>query len=317
MGIFKKIGVFAAIVGIMIPLIGCGGTNKNKESFDYTSKTNVTEEATKGYIWEATKNNKSIYLVGTMHPAPVNVNYLNDTLDKIINESDVLGVELDITDKSILNEVNTLLLPAYMSKDASVKKRLSSENFSKLQTILDDFDISYASIKDYSDVGINAVLSQTTFNKIGFTGLTADSFLINKFKELNKEVTSLETPQLQADILAKTQAMSSLDEILPEFDTKAYLDENSKYCNELFDAYTTGNESIPTDVVKKQASELPKDIYDGLHKNRNIGMVEKINSYMKEDKQYVIAVGYMHFFGDDSILKLLENEEYTITNLVK
>lgn len=45
-------------------------------------------------------------------------------------------------------------------------------------------------------------------------------------------------------------------------------------------------------------------------------MTEKIDVMVQEDKEYMVAVGYLHYFGEDSILKLLEAKGYTIKEVI-
>ncbi|EPZ56605.1 traB family protein [[Clostridium] sordellii ATCC 9714] len=44
-------------------------------------------------------------------------------------------------------------------------------------------------------------------------------------------------------------------------------------------------------------------------------MVEKIDNLIKENENYAVAVGTMHFFGNDSIVKLLQEKGYKVTKL--
>lgn len=43
------------------------------------------------------KEDKEIYLGGTIHPSPTEVNYLNEN---IINDTDAIAVEVDISDNN-------------------------------------------------------------------------------------------------------------------------------------------------------------------------------------------------------------------------
>ena len=67
------------------------------------------------------------------------------------------------------------------------------------------------------------------------------------------------------------------------------------------------------DLVKLQ-KENPES-YKPMIKDRNDEMVKKIEGYFKEDETYTIAVGALHFFGDDGIVKLMENKGYTVTRM--
>ena len=318
MGMLKKLGVLVATISILTPLAGCGKKPKT-EKVDYASQVNVSEEPTKGYIWEASKDGKVIHLVGTKHPAPKNVNFFNETLNKIVDEADVLGVELDITDAALFTEAQTLLNDQYTSKDGTLKERLNDEEFAKLEILLKDFNMSYGHAKNFSDAGIQAIILSHIIQKTDFTGTGLDQALIEKFNTPDKKVVSLETPQIQANAVSTIQSLTPLSDTLLEYDSETYLDSQVKTIIDGFNAYVTGDKIYPEETIKEGRSEFEKKgvlaAYDELNKTRNTGMVAKINEYIEEDEKYVIAVGYMHFFGEDSILKLLETEGYTIKDI--
>lgn len=48
--------------------------------------------------------------------------------------------------------------------------------------------------------------------------------------------------------------------------------------------------------------------------DRNIGMAEKIDGYLKSGKneEYMIVVGAAHYLGEHGIVKLLEDKGYTV-----
>lgn len=318
MSILKKLTSLIATISIILPLAGCG--NKTPE-VDYASQLNVSEEPTKGYIWEATKAGKTIHLIGTKHPAPPNVNFFNDKLNEVISNADVLGVELDITDSALLKEAQTLLNEQYISKDGSAKERLSAEEFAKLEEITKDLDISYGQIKNFSDTGISAMISAITMQKLGYTGTSFDEQLIEKFKKEGKNVVSLETPKIQVDAVHTAQAIHCLDKFLLDYDSSTYLQNQSEIGKAGFDAYVNHDMVYPERYMNDERAKFKEkgtlEIFDEMNKKRNVGMVEKINEYINEDKKYVIATGYMHFFGEDSILKLLEADGYAITDLIE
>lgn len=48
--------------------------------------------------------------------------------------------------------------------------------------------------------------------------------------------------------------------------------------------------------------------------DRNIGMADKIDGYLKSDKkaEYFIVVGAAHYLGEHGVIKLLEDKGYTV-----
>ncbi|MGL5635166.1 MAG: TraB/GumN family protein [Sarcina sp.] len=312
MGILKKIGVLAISVLMMLPLVGCKET-KDELQDSIISSINVSEDATKGYIWEATKDGKSINLVGTMHPSPKGINYFNETLNEVIENADILAVELDITDQQVLNDFINLQKENFFLKEGTLKGELSKEAFDNLDKLLRKVGSSYSEVKNLNKEGLRQTLSTLLVNYVGYNGESLDEAIIKKFKETSKEVISLEDINIQFEALIAADNVIDIEKSLVEFNDES-IKKQSEYCNKLLEAFTNSDLEYPEIVVKEQKKEA-KDVYDKIHTNRNKGMVEKINEYIKDDKSYVIAVGYLHYFGEDSIIKMLEKEGYEIKKL--
>ena len=49
--------------------------------------------------------------------------------------------------------------------------------------------------------------------------------------------------------------------------------------------------------------------------NRNKAMTKKIDELFLDNETYTVAVGALHFFGDESIIKMLENKGYTVNSI--
>lgn len=67
-----------------------------------------------------------------------------------------------------------------------------------------------------------------------------------------------------------------------------------------------------------EAIELQKEdeeAYKAICVDRNIEMIKKIEDYMKTDKKYAVAVGALHFFGEDGIVDLLKAKGYSVSKI--
>jgi len=65
--------------------------------FIFISKSNSKNTA-QGFYWEAKKDNKSIYLIGTIHVSKKEVNFLNDNLKYILDNTQALATETNSKD---------------------------------------------------------------------------------------------------------------------------------------------------------------------------------------------------------------------------
>ena len=305
MNFIKKIGLLGMAGLLIVPLVSCGKTTEVIEN----KVVEVSSEATKGFIWEATKDDKTIYLAGTMHPAPPKVNFFNDNINEIIEKTDAVALEIDITSEELIPDVQEYALNNYYLKDGELKDLLTEEEGDKLDVILEKLGINYRDIKSVNEDGANDVLTSYIFQKLGFLGEVFDEQLAKKYKEKGKEVIELETVGFQNDLINKHTTVETLKETINDFDNM--FAETEKSANDLLTGYINGD--IEVGEIGVENSKKEEALYKDLIIDRNIGMVEKINGFMKEDKSYLVAVGYLHFFGEDSIIKLMEEQGYTIT----
>lgn len=58
-----------------------------------------------------------------------------------------------------------------------------------------------------------------------------------------------------------------------------------------------------------------KEFYNTMIIDRNNIMVDKIEEYINGDKKYFVTAGYLHFMGDDSIIKILKTNGYTVEKI--
>ncbi len=79
--------------------------------------------------------------------------------------------------------------------------------------------------------------------------------------------------------------------------------------------YVNGDVESANEYEYKMMETYDDETYEILIKDRNIKIVEKIKANMTDGKKHTLAVGYRHFMGKDSIIKLLELEGYTVKKL--
>ena len=196
MNFIKKIGLLGMAGLLILPLVSCGKTQDVME----TKVVEVSAEPTKGFVWEATKEDKTIYLAGTMHPAPPKMNFFNDNINEIIEKTDAVALEIDFTSADFIPRLQEYGLKNYYLKNGELKDLLTEEEGDKLDSALEKLGINYRDIKSVNEDGANDVLTSYIFQKLGFLGEVFDEQLAKKYKEKGKEVIELETVGFQNDL---------------------------------------------------------------------------------------------------------------------
>ncbi|MEG2786620.1 MAG: TraB/GumN family protein, partial [Romboutsia sp.] len=257
------------------------------------------------------KGDDSIYLVASMQPSKPNLDYLNSEMKTILKDTNALALEINFTDQKAVKELQEQQQKELYLEKGELKNLLTKEEQTKLDKVLETLNLKYKDVKDLSPSGFLSLVKQVEAEKAGLTGTSLNSFIAEKFSKDKKEIVSLESNKTQLEILKKST--KDLQSFINTYNTDK-LKSTTKSMNEDMDAFIKGD----CEYMDKKANELytkDQQSYDKQYKDRDINMAKKIDTLAKEKNKYVVSVGTMHFFGNDNILKNLENMGYTITQL--
>jgi len=283
---------------LIVTLTGCNNIQETK----------VKEEA-KGFLWEATKGDITINLVGTIHPAPDTYNLLSEKVRDSIKDSDVLWVEVDLTNKENINKFEKSY---YLESGKTVKDYLSKEYITKLENILSNYNIELKQVETYNSMALASLIDNLIYKEMEFTGLPSDNLIVEIASKNNVKVEEVEGANYQIDVLNKIYTWEFLEETIDNFKNK---EKDKEELNMVFQNYVNGDVESANEYEDKMIETYDDEIYEILIKDRNIKMVEKIKANMTDGKKHTLAVGYRHFMGKDSIIKLLELEGYKVKKL--
>ncbi|WP_297631668.1 TraB/GumN family protein [uncultured Clostridium sp.] len=299
-GIKKKaLLICMSVFFVLGSFIGCGAENKKED----------TKEIAQGYQWEVTKDGKTLYLIGTMHPIDTSYNYFSEKIEEIISKTDVLSVEVNPTQE------DAVLANAMMvySNGKNIESDLEVDEVKTLKRLCKDAGLDYEKLKVFTPLGISQNISAVIYQKANLVMATFDDMLIERYSTDGKEVDQVENMKFQMELLNKIQGKDALKEMLQAYEEGSFeelSEESVEYAKNVMEAYKKGEEDFMNEAIEMQ-KENP-DTYKALILDRNKGMVEKIEEYINSDKSYVVAVGALHFFGEDGVVKMLEDKGYTV-----
>ncbi len=300
----RKFRISTTLILIFMVLVTLGGC-KQKVVED-------TRPVAKGFIWEATSSNGEVVtLVGTMHPAPKTHILLNDKLKEILNNSDVLTVEVDIMAASSTTNLQKSL---YLKDGDNIENYLSSEEISKLSEILMPYNQKIDSIKNLNPFGINQVLSANQISEIGFGSGSTDALLLTEAKGNKIEVDEIEGLGFQINLMNQIYTWDYLKDYINQYNEESK-NKELEITEELFENYVNSDIDSAEKLEVNYREEADKELYNLIATERNKNMANRIDELIKDGKKRVVAVGYRHYIGEDSVLDYLEEKGYTIKKL--
>lgn len=277
----------------------------------------IEKEVSKGYIWEATNGSTSVNLVGTIHLGSNNINFLNDDIKRIIDETDVLSVELDLSLKENIEKTQS---SGYLKDGKTIENYLSEDEINKLSSIINTLSPKFniKEINNLNSFSLISLLTNLCYAKAGILGNGLDLIMINgvKLRKANGDnitINELEGVDYQLETINKTFTWEYLKKYLNDY-SNSNIDEEVDIAKNLFNAYKTGDIEFIEESNNKMKNDNP-EYYKIMLTDRNIGMTNKIDELIKDGKNHTVAVGAAHFIGEDGILKLLEEKGYKITRV--
>lgn len=272
--------------------------------------TETAQTGGRGFMWEVESNGNTVYLVGSMHIADDSFYPLRPEFEEAFAEADYLGVEVDVS-KAADEAQQQLVMDMGMYKDGTtLKDHVSSETYAKLGKILKESGMKPNALDAFKPWVVESTISSLKAVKAGYEAAQGiDLYFVQKAIERKIPVIELESYELQLGMFngfSKELQEKNLNLVLDNFDV---LDDSVE---QLAKMWKTGNDEALLEFTNSMA--VDEEYNKAMLIDRNIGMAEKIDGYLKNGKkeEYFIVVGAAHYLGEHGIVRLLEDKGYTV-----
>ena len=92
------------------------------------------------------------------------------------------------------------------------------------------------------------------------------------------------------------------------------LDVLGNEMNQIIHAWKSGDSKKLEHAVFKSFDEYP-EIYNKFIVQRNYNWLPRIETFLKQKKNYLVVVGSLHLLGSDGLINLLQKKGYVIEQL--
>ena len=264
----------------------------------------------RGFMWEVESNGNTVYLVGSMHIADDSFYPLPEEFEEAFAEADYLGVEIDISKAADEAQQKLILDLGSYQDGTTLKDHVSSETYTKLGDILKKNGLEPNALDAFKPWVAESTLTSLKSATAGYEASAGvDLYFIQKAIESKLPIIELESYESQLGMFndfSKELQEETLKATLDNFDV---LDDS---VNQMAEMWKTGNDEQLLDLTNNFSDN--EEYNKAMLIDRNIGMADKIDGYLKSDKkeEYFIVVGAAHYLGEHGIVKLLEDKGYTV-----
>lgn len=310
MGLKKQSMIITITVIIVVVLVSLAFMLIKWDSVD---ESNVT---TNPFLWRIEGDNPS-YLFSSMHLADVSILTLPDVVVEAIDEVDVVYTEVKLDTATQIMSDQLSKLPNGQALD----DLLPQDVYNRLDSYLSTKGISSSKLAQYKIWAVTATIVLLDEMENLLYNPTLDQYIWNSAISKGKDTGGIETIQEQInafDSLTIEEQIEMLNETLDELEYYANIDKS--ITGVMIDAYIEGNLEVLQDLMLSGFDE--NDPFDvkfktNLIKNRNYNMTQRITQLITENPttQYFFTIGAGHYYGEDGLIALLDNEGFIITRV--
>ncbi|TIX50112.1 TraB/GumN family protein [Alteraurantiacibacter aquimixticola] len=296
-----KTKLTASVTAIGLALAGCASTAG--------AETTAAAAPTGPALWQLSDEDTTVYLFGTVHVLPANVDWYDARIERAFTASDTLVTEVDLTDQA---GMATILAEKAMFTDGSALRSLMSEEnraeYDALMTTLglpsaafDPFEPWFAAL----NLGVLPLL-QAGYDPTSGVEMALEARAGDKTRDalesIDQQIALFDDMDLEYQLTYLDSTVESADELVPMIDS-------------MVAEWLEGDADTLAEMMNSEMDD--SYLYNRLLIDRNSNWVEWIEQRMDEPGTVFIAVGAGHLAGEGSVQDQLEQRGHAVTRITE
>lgn len=271
---------------------------------------------TKELLWKVTSDDgATLYLIGTIHVFKPEYYPLPDEMDKALQKSRALILEIDMTKQDKVKTQGLVRQRGLYPPSDDLARHLSKDTGIALQNWCNNAKMPYENFVHMKPWLASLTITQSELDRLGYKSQDGvDLHLMHEAVTQGKKVIGLETEEFQLNLFADLS--SDLQDQMLKL-TLVDMDLIPVDAGQMMQAWREGNTEKMDELMTKDVKEHPEfaPVQEKILYERNVTMAQKLEMYLKGTDTYLCAVGCGHLCGDRSIIELLKKKGYKVTQL--
>jgi len=268
------------------------------------------QAATKHCLWEVETQSSKIYLLGSLHvlksdayPLPQVIENAYASSRKIVFETDLGGMmNADV-------QAKMLTLGLY-PEDQDLLQNISEDTRRSLEKKMKNLGLPMEQFVRFRPWFLAVTLATLELQRLGFNPLYGiDMHFYGKARSDEKKIAFLESVEFQLDLLGR---MNTHDQNAFLNQTLKDLELAAQKASDMMTYWQAGDGENLYKLLFESFEGYPQ-IQDRLLIRRNKDWATKIGQMLKETDTVLVIVGAGHLIGPNSVVELLKQKGYTVT----
>lgn len=265
------------------------------------------------FLWQVTAASQQAFLLGSLHFGTEAMYPLADTVMDAYHDSTALVVELNILAADPIQMAQLMLSKGmYPTLENNLKAALTPSSWRALQAAAERFNIPIEIVQQQKPWLAALTLSVQAFKQRGFSERLGIDLHFLQLAQDQKPIIELETAAQQLGLF---ELLSAEEQEALLVQTLADLDNSDAYIETMLDSWVEGDAAALNQLLNDslQANPGTARVYQLLLVDRNVQMTAKIARLLASGERPFVVVGAGHLVGPDSIVAMLREQGYQVT----
>ncbi len=271
-------------------------------------------EQGKSFLWEIQADASKSYILGSVHLLKKEMYPLKAAVEKAFTDSDVLVVEADVSADKMMDVAALTMKKGFYVGEETLKDNISANTYNLVKDWLKKNNMDIEGFHKFKPWMLALTITSMELVKMGFDpNYGIDKYFLEKAAG-KKEILELEGIQFQLNLFDGLTREEN-DQFL--FASLQEISGPKEEFDRMIEVWLKGDADLMEDLVTKNIQKFPKlkNLYQKLTDDRNVKMLEKILSFLDQDKSYLIVVGAAHLVGKKGIIQLLRDRGFSLKQL--
>lgn len=267
----------------------------------------------KGLFWKIRSGNNQLYLLGSIHVAREDLYPLPFLIEEGFEASDILVVEADIGKSEIeTKEEMAFIVQAGSGPDEhTLTNGLSPKTYALAKKKLKNAGLDIRHFNRFKPWVVAFTLTGVELQRLGFKPEFGIDYHFIQKAQGTKKIVELEGIREQ---IAYLNDFSTEEQEQFLLYTLVDLERFETQIEAMFRAWSRGDAKAFDRMIQESFTSRPElaSISEKLVNQRNKTMLVKIESFLKEKKNFFVVIGAGHLVGEEGIVSLLKQKGYTV-----
>ena len=271
-----------------------------------------TDAAERSVVWSVRGEHNTVYLFGSIHVLRPGDVGLPHAAQAAYDDAEQLVMEIDMDDPAI---ADPLAMAAQMQRYAQLPAGQSLESvlgadYATVAAHVQEAGLDIAMFDGFAPWFVGMLILQLEVAKRGFDPAHGiEQQVTDRAVADRKPILGLETPADQFAVLAGLSLPEQKRFLLMTLEETESADAR---LDELLTAWRTGDTATLARVLSEEFDEFP-ELYRPLTEDRNRAWVEQLAGLLDDRDDYLVVVGALHLVGRNSVVDLLRQRGYRVT----